>query len=416
MIFFCEECGGKYDIDFEKIAAEKQSFSCRSCDEIITVSASEKQLINPVFNDLLHGKSQGKIPHRVLIVDDSKLIRQALCLIFEGTDEIQVVGEAANGQEALAKINELEPDLIILDVNMPVMDGETTLKQIMINTPCPVVITSNLSRQSQIKVIDFLCLGAVDFAGKPVSHKDKSIQQQKIIERVSLAAKARIGNFKRVKPLKVISKEDISTATHQTPSELLVVINTGAGGYAELLKVIPLLPKDLKACILSLQTTPPDFMTASAEYFDRISPVKVLPLQNDSPLVEGLCYIGTNGLPLELNVNDGKYSFGTNQHGGGHEKNLKTFDFFLKSIADSFSGRILVVLLSGADIGDLEGLRRIREKGGRIIVEEPGSCMVPFSLERVIQAKLADFETSPFKIADQIIDYTSAKFHNQLKT
>ncbi len=415
MICFCEECGSKYDINLEKTTEEKRSFNCHNCNDIIAVSPPQKHLVDPVFDDLLLSKSQEKTTHRILIVDDSKLIRQAFCVIFEGTDEIQVVGEAANGEEALQKINELEPDLIMLDVNMPVMDGETTLKQIMINTPCPVVITSNLSRQSQIKVIDYLCLGAVDFAAKPVNHKNKSIQRQKIIERISLAAKARIDNFKRVKPLKEISKDDISAATKQTPSELLIVINSGAGGYAELLKIIPLLPADLKACIVSLQTLPPDFMTSSAEYFDRMSPVKTLPLQNDAPLAEGLCYIGTNGLPLKLNVKDGKYSFGTNQQVGAHEKNLKPFDFFLNSIADSFCGRILVVLLSGADIGDLEGLRRIKEKNGRIIVEEPDSCMVPFSLERVIQAKLADLETSPFKIANQIVDYTSSNPQNHLK-
>jgi chemotaxis response regulator CheB len=117
----------------------------------------------------------------------------------------------------------------------------------------------------------------------------------------------------------------------------------------------------------------------------------------------------------KLHIGYGKYSFGTNQQVGAHEKNLKPFDFFLKSIADSFCGRILVVLLSGADIGDIEGLRRIKEKSGRIIVEEPDSCVVPFSLERVIQAKLADLETSPFKIANQIVDYTSSNPQNHLK-
>ena len=82
---------------------------------------------------------------------------------------------------------------------------------------------------------------------------------------------------------------------------------------------------------------------------------------------------------------------------------------FFEFDCGSFPGRILVVLLSGADFGELEGLQGIREKDGRIIVEEPDSCMVPFSLERVIQAKLADLETSPFKIANQIVDYMSSK-------
>ena len=75
----------------------------------------------------------------------------------------------------------------------------------------------------------------------------------------------------------------------------------------------------------------------------------------------------------------------------------------------------LVLLLSGADIDELEGLQGIREKGGRIIVEEPDSCMVPFSLKRVVQAELADLETSPFKIANQIVDYTSSKLQHHLK-
>ena len=116
----------------------------------------------------------------------------------------------------------------------------------------------------------------------------------------------------------------------------------------------------------------------------------------------------------KLHIGYGKYSLGTNLDEGVHAKKLNLLTFF-EFDCGSFPGCILVLLLSGADIGELGGLQGIREKDGRIIVEEPDSCMVPFSLKRVVQAELAVLETSPFKIANQIVDYTSSKLQLHLK-
>jgi len=341
---------------------------------------------------------------RVLIVDDSPMMCRVLKDILTGDKEIDVVGNARNGEEALKMIETLKPDLITLDVNMPVMDGSTALMHIMVKKPCPVVILSSLGDTSRTNIFDFLRLGAVEFMNKPKKSEDMLDERERLIATIKLAATAKISQFKRAKAPKVLPEKG-DKAIGESPCESLVVCNSGTGGYAELIKIIPLLPKNLHSCFLVFQRMPYDFVSSLADYLNKRSYLAVLPLETNALLMGGRCYIGAHNFSLKLHSEGGRYALFPEDTRSILDSTRHAFNDFLCSIADSFPGRILVVLLSGADVDDLEGLRRIKERNGHIIAQQTTSCMVPYSLERAIKAQLVDLEANPTDMTKEILHY-----------
>ncbi len=363
--------------------------------------SDEKEKKRDSSEDNIEGISSSPVSDniRLLIVDDSPMMCKILSDIFTGDESIEVVGTAENGEEALKKISELKPDIITLDVNMPVMDGSTALKHIMIKSPCPVVIISSVGSSSQMNVIDFLCLGAADFIKKPVKNEAFKQHQKQMIDSIHLAAKAKISNFQRAKTAIITSKKE-NKQRENTPCSSIMVVCSGAGGYTELIKFVSLLPRDFSACLVLLQAMPPEFLNPFTEYIDKRSLATILPLQNDSPLLSGRCYVGTSENSLKLNSLEKGYFLCSDS---GVSKSGRT-DKCLQSIADYYPKDVLVVLMSGADVGDLDGLRSIKEKNGRIIAQKLNSCMVPYPLEKAIEADLVEQEASHAEIARQITD------------
>ncbi|OQY57830.1 MAG: hypothetical protein B6245_14995 [Desulfobacteraceae bacterium 4572_88] len=343
---------------------------------------------------------------RVLIVDDSPMMCRILTGMLAADEEIMVVGTAENGKAALEKIESLKPDVITLDVNMPVMDGRTTLKHIMIKNPCPVIILGAMSlKTSQTHLLDFLRFGAVDFATKPVKNGNQAVQQQELIGKVRQAARAKVSNFRRTKAAKVVRKPIIRAGT-SAPGHLesLVIISSGAGGYSELMKIIPRLPGSLNTCLVVLQNMPYLFVPPLAEHFSERCEMDVLPLEENSELLPGRCYMGgsLSDIPLELaEIRD------SGRPPAYHLRSLPPgthgMDHFLMPVADAFADRALVLLLSGADVGDLLGLARIRAKNGRILAQRSASSMISDPLEIAIQARLPESEMRSEEMVRQIL-------------
>jgi two-component system, chemotaxis family, protein-glutamate methylesterase/glutaminase len=338
---------------------------------------------------------------RVLIVDDSPWMCRILEELLSADEEIKVVGVAHDGREALRKIDELKPTLITLDVNMPGMDGGTALRHIMIRNPCPIVIISSLGSKPSTKILDFLRLGAVDFVLKPKKGEEMVHQQRKLIERIKQAATAKTGNFRRVKPPD-IHLEAKGSSEVQNPCEGLVVMASGGGGYAELIRIFPLLPKDLNVSYLVLQDTSPELLVPLSEHLDLISKIDVQPLQNRAPLSGRRCYIGTSDTPTRIASMDGRYFLQLGNGLLGPSFHPEPFDSLLSSLAETFFDPVLVVLLSGATIGNLDGLGKIRQRKARIIAQQLDSCLLPHSLQRAIDAHMVDSEATHEEIARQI--------------
>jgi len=136
---------------------------------------------------------------------------------------------------------------------------------------------------------------------------------------------------------------------------------------------------------------------------DKISRTIVLPLQSDAPLLCNRCYLGTHDYSLVLNSGQGIYSVLLEDPLSGIEPRRGCLDSFLHSIADVFSENALVVLLSGAEVGNMEGLQSIRENNGRVIIQELASCMIPFPLEEAMREQCVDYQANQTEIVEQIL-------------
>ncbi|WP_372680654.1 response regulator [Desulfosarcina sp.] len=330
---------------------------------------------------------------RVLIVDDSPMMRKILSSMLTASNRIKVVGMASNGEEAISLIDELSPDLVTLDVNMPVMDGTSTIKHIMIEKPCPVVITSNPGDGSSKAIFNFLELGAVDFMSKPTKNQDILVQQHKILERVRVAATATVGNFRiaRIPTAKTgrTASKPIDRACHR-----LVIVISGPGGHLEqmilLSGLVPALAEK-DGAVVAIQSLPSSFSEPFARYLFERCGCPASPIGHEASLFSGRCYVGNHGWPLAVKMNGDEPAIVPK----AREEGLVQVDRLLTSAATVFKQHLAVVLLSGANTGEQSGLRVVHENGGRIILRKRSSGMVAEPLDQVVEAGLADEEVNP---------------------
>jgi two-component system chemotaxis response regulator CheB len=182
-----------------------------------------------------------------------------------------------------------------------------------------------------------------------------------------------------------------------------VVINSGPGGYGELVRIIPVLPRALQACVVAVQDMPTEFVIPFSLYLRSRSEIFVAAPESNSPLRNGCCYVGSASGNLKVVAREEGYSLELGQASGKETSRTGAIDPFLLSIAEEFPGSVLVVLLSGADIGSLDGLRGIKLKGGRIIAQTPTCSLIPQPLERVVQEKIVDLEAGSDEIVQHII-------------
>ncbi len=335
---------------------------------------------------------------RVLMVEDSTVMGKIVGSMLSASGDIEVTGIARNGEEALELTAAQRPDLILLDVNMPVMNGKAALKHIMIKNPCPVVVMSNVGSGAPDTVLSFLDLGAVDFMAKPVKNKDLLLQQQKIVERIQRAAAADIRAFRRLRCTPA-ERPGRNTAGDVPAAERLVIVSAGCSGHGSMRQMLAGLPADPAAALIGLQSIPPVFLPALAAHLQGYSRLPISILGEEAALRRGQCYLGTHGCSLRLaaeeatmrlRMQEGRQDFG---YGPSY------FDLLLFSASDCFGERLQVVLLSGAETGNLEGLRYMRENGGRLLIQKRTTCMMPAAMAATIEEDLCDEECEPEDIA-----------------
>lgn len=351
---------------------------------------------------------------RILIVDDSPLICNALKKMLSTDPSIRIIGTAGNGEQALEKIGTLKPDLITLDVNMPVMDGKSTIKHIMIKSPCPILIVSSVSSSSGQNILDFLRLGAVDFIHKPVKMEDWKIQRDRLVQRIKLAAQADVRKFKIPKAVAPVSRK-IDTSDGFRPCRMLTIINSGPGGYGELINLVTAISGLQGLCVIALQSMPGIFMPALAEYLSQRSSARILPVGENMPIAGNRCYIGTDELNMTLKEIDGRYQVARQEDDISQQKQAYGFDRLIASIADMFLEPVLVVMLSGAQAGSFEGMKRLDRTRTIKIAQSIETCMVPGPLIRAMKEDVIDHEMTTDEIGQYISDYISNGIKNGIE-
>ncbi len=322
---------------------------------------------------------------KVLVVDDSAFMRKMLSDIINSDPDLEVVGTARNGQDALKSIRTLNPDVATLDVEMPEMDGMMALETVMRTNPMPIIMLSSLTQAGADKTMRALELGAVDFIAKPSGQISLDIDKLKdeIIRKIKMAAgtKKTLEKINRIPSFKLPSSQPIEEKALDNNKQLnkLIVIGTSTGGPKALNQVLPKFPASLDAAILVVQHMPAGFTRSLAERLNSLSRIKVKEAEDGETILPGCAYIAPGDYHLKVqNQRIGStqklmVKLGHEAPRGGHRPSV---DEMFVSVAEQFWGHIVAVIMTGMGNDGTVGLQYVKAKGAKIIAEHQSSCVV----------------------------------------
>jgi two-component system, chemotaxis family, protein-glutamate methylesterase/glutaminase len=313
---------------------------------------------------------------KVLVVDDSAFMRKVISDILNSDDEIDVIDVASNGKEALEKLKTLKPDVVTLDVEMPVMDGLSCLKEMLTSQYIPVIMLSSLTKEGADFTIKALEDGAVDFITKPtnifkLSGEDKV---KELIEKVKIArSTVRIKSYQN-KTYVHRPKEEIVKSSDIIK---IVAIGTSTGGPKALQDVIPLIPGDVPAAFLVVQHMPPGFTKSLAERLNNLSEVVVKEAENGDIIKPGFVYIAPGDYHMHVEKHDAasfRIKLSQEPPVGGHRPAVNTM---MESLSDTGQTNIIGVIMTGMGGDGSEGVKKLKDvNNAYIIAQDEKSCVV----------------------------------------
>lgn len=307
---------------------------------------------------------------RVLVVDDSALIRQLLTRMLNEAHDIEVIGSAADPYAAREKIKALNPDVITLDVEMPRMDGLTFLENLMRLRPMPVVMVSSLTQRGAEVTLQALELGAVDFVPKPQTDLAATFETYaaEIRDKVRAAARSRV--HARVR---VINTAPLVVRGFKG-SRRLIAIGASTGGTEALRQLLTQLPPDTPPVVVA-QHIPAAFSGPFAERVDRLAAITVREASDRTPLLDGHAYIAPGGRHLRVR-RDGAHwvcRVGDDEPVNRHRPSV---DVLFQSVAEAAGGSALAALLTGMGDDGARGLLAMRAAGAYTIAQDEASSVV----------------------------------------
>ncbi|MGZ4733892.1 MAG: protein-glutamate methylesterase/protein-glutamine glutaminase [Terriglobales bacterium] len=309
---------------------------------------------------------------RVLVTDDSALMRKLIPQMLAADESIEVVGTAMDGSFCLKKIEELKPNVVTLDLEMPGMNGIDTLKEIMRREPVPVIVFSSHSTEGATVTMKALGLGAFDFVPKP---KDPSAHLAEVAR--ELIAKVKAAADCKLKPRLLTglpAKPQKSSAPSAAPNKI-VAVGVSTGGPQALEYVLSQLPGDFPSAVVVVQHMPDGFTDMFARRLDEVCPLRVKEAQSGDMLQAGrvlVCpgsrHIKVKRLPLGDIV-----VLSEEPRVNGHRPSA---DVLLRSVAEEFKNNAVGVLMTGMGDDGAEGLGAIKKEGGMTLAQSEESCVV----------------------------------------
>ncbi|MDU9047943.1 MAG: chemotaxis protein CheB [Candidatus Electrothrix sp. Rat3] len=339
---------------------------------------------------------------KVLVVDDSRFFTKAFIKLFEEQINAQVVGTATNGREALKFLEMQVPDLVTLDMTMPVMSGDVALKHIMIRSPAPVVLVSNFNDQHYSRMMDFMRYGCVDMVAKPTSPESWTLIGERLQYILLNVKEFCVDNVSRAKTLKAVDPKEKEQPKKK--AEKLLVILGGLGGMLELQKIIPALQYDSDMAVLVLQNMYPGIVQFLSSYLDSFTPYTTTNLLQTNKLLGGQCLVGNCQQQREIIISEGVPTLSSPESDDGIQ--LMNPDELLCSAADAFGSALTVVFLSGVEQDMKEGMEAVVTHGGKIILQDPDSCLLPRSIEEIRALGMEECSLKPEEIAPYISSLT----------
>ncbi|SRR5579872_684120 len=313
-------------------------------------------------------------PVRVLVVDDSALMRKLIPQILAADSSIQVVGTAMDGNFGLKKIEELQPQVVTLDLEMPGMGGLEMLKEIMRLHRLPVIVVSSHSTQGASVTMKALSMGAFDFVAKPgdVSARMSEIAGE-LIAKIKAAAHSR--------GIKVAAQAPVSRAPAEKAAPnsnrptRVVAIGVSTGGPQALQYVLPQLPRDFPGTILIVQHMPEGFTEMFSRRLDEISSIRVKEAQSGDLLLAGRALVcpGSRHMKVKKLPLGDVVVLSDEPRVNGHRPSV---DVLFKSVAEEFGAKSVAVLMTGMGEDGAQGMGMIKAAGGMTIAQNEESCVV----------------------------------------
>lgn len=351
---------------------------------------------------------------RVLVVDDSAFMRRVITDIINEEESFEVIDTARNGKEAVEKVKTLHPDVVTLDVEMPVMDGLDALERIMEECPVPVLMLSSITKEGADATIRSLELGAIDFITKPSSIFKVNTDDVKaeLHEKIRIVSKVKLRSV-RSRPKPVMREKPPSRAIEPKPVERkpeiagevkkIIAIGTSTGGPRALQSVIPMLPGNLDASVVVVQHMPAGFTKSLADRMNSMSALNVKEAENNEVLKPGWVYIAPGDFHLRV-IQDRKgyrINLGDDPPVTGHRPSV---DAMMYSIGDLGTKNIIGVIMTGMGADGAKGLVNIKQMNkAHIIAQDEESCVVFGMPKSAIAEGVVDRVVSLNEISNEIL-------------
>ncbi|MEZ5335896.1 MAG: chemotaxis response regulator protein-glutamate methylesterase [Methanolobus sp.] len=358
----------------------------------------------------------------VLVVDDSALMRKVVSDILTEDPDIKVIATARNGLEAVEKVEQLRPDVVTLDIEMPVLDGLHALGYIMSECPTPVVMLTAVDSKSAESTLNAFEYGAVDFIQKPSGNISLNIADiaKEIRIKVKMASKVDLKKLgfmeEHVKKSRDLVKEKSSHTTKKKPvapknkvhhaNGKIIAIASSTGGPRALEQVIPKLPGNLKVPVVIVQHMPPGFTASLAQRLDGQSQITITEAKDGDVLHAGHAYLAPGNYHMEIVTKNkgGIYQQVVKLNQRPREQGVRPCaNILFKSLVPIYGSKIVTAVLTGMGADGADGAEDIKKAGGKVIVEDEKSCVVYGMPKAVVQRGLADEIVPLGRVASEIV-------------
>jgi two-component system chemotaxis response regulator CheB len=349
-------------------------------------------------------------PVKVVLVDDSVVIRRVLHDLLSAEPGIEVVATASNGKIGLEKIRTAQPDIVILDIEMPVMDGLTTLKQLRQEFPrLPVLMFSTLTTRGGSSTLDALALGATDYLTKPESlggreHAIEAIRAE-MVPKVKVLGRVPSARPKAASPFRAAAPTPPSRPAGTGRIDV-VAVAVSTGGPRALQDIVPQFPANLPVPIVMVQHMPPVFTGLLAERLDRSAAIHVVEAEAGMHLEAGTIYIAPGG--RHLVVKSTPRGVVTELNDDAPENSCRpAADPLFRSVVRAYGARTLGVVLTGMGSDGCKGSEAIVQAGGEVIAQDEASCVVWGMPGAVVNHGLASAVVPLTRVVDEITARTA---------
>jgi len=377
--------------------------------------------------------------YKVLVVDDSSFFRRRVSEILNQGQHIEVIDVATNGKEAVEKAAKLKPDVITMDIEMPVLNGIEAVRKIMADSPTAILMFSSLTHEGATATFEALDAGALDFLPKKFNEIAKnsddagSLLRQRVLELGRKSSSVKRGKFKSSRPSPLnnqkgsakelgsrlkrpIGSKSIGT-NEVSPAKPLVTklrkssgkkykllaIGTSTGGPVALQNILTQFPKDFPLPIVMIQHMPAAFTEAFSNRLDSLCQISVKEAEDGDRLKAGSAYLAPGGMQMLLDGTENAAKLKILEDNSSRVAYKPSVDISFGSAAKIFKGDVLAVILTGMGADGREGSRMLKDKGATIWAQDEASCVVYGMPQAVTVAGVSEMSLPLDEIAATIL-------------